>query len=278
LVLAGGGVAGIAWETGVLLGLTETVPQMEGWLADERTRYVGTSAGATVAAQLASGLPLQELFDAQIDGTAKEISVSIDLQEFGAMMAQSAAGATSPADARRRIGAFALAANTPVPTARRAVIESRLPSHAWPTRDLKVTAVDIVTGEFVVFGSDSGVGLVDAVAASCAVPGIWPPVEIRGASYMDGGMRSTANADLAAGAKRVLILVPAAEHTPFGPAVPADQLAELGDADRCIVYADDESLAAMGANPLDPQTRAPAAEAGRLLGRRVAAHAAALWD
>ncbi|WP_375399331.1 hypothetical protein [uncultured Amnibacterium sp.] len=110
------------------------------------------------------------------------------------------------------------------------------------------------------------------------MPAIWPPVQIGGTLYMDGGIRSLANADLAAGASRVLILISATETTPLGPAVPPAELAALRDARVRIVYADDHSLAAMGANPLDPATRAPAAEAGRRLGRTIAPTIATLWD
>jgi NTE family protein len=278
LVLAGGGVAGIAWETGVLLGLTEGAPAIGEHLAAESTRYIGTSAGSTVAAQLASGTPLTALFEAQIAGTVPEIAVTLDLQSFAGMMGAALAAASSPEDARRRMGDIARAAETPDASARRAVIEARLPAHGWPARSLRITAVDTATGELRVFDVSSGVPLVDAVAASCAVPGIWPPVEIDGALYMDGGMRSTANADLAAGADRVLILVPGPEETPLGRAVPEGERAALGDARVQAVFADAESIAAMGANPLDPATRAPAAEAGRRQGRAIASRVTALWE
>jgi len=69
-----------------------------------------------------------------------------------------------------------------------------------------VTAVDAATGEFRTFDRDSGVPLVQAVAASCAVPGVYPPVTIGGRRYVDGGMRSAANVDLAAGVERVVVL------------------------------------------------------------------------
>ncbi|WP_375399706.1 hypothetical protein [uncultured Amnibacterium sp.] len=104
LVLAGGGAARIARETGVLLGLTEGSPSIARHLAAERTRSIGTAAGSTVAAQLACGATLQDLFDAQIAGTAKEIRVSLDIQAFGSMMADAIAGATSPEETRTRIG------------------------------------------------------------------------------------------------------------------------------------------------------------------------------
>lgn len=278
LVLGGGGVAGIAWETGVLLGLTETVPEIADRLTDVKTRYIGTSAGSTVAAQLASGVALQELFDAQIRGAAAEIEASIDPRQFGAMLAEATVGASSPEEVRRRIGAIARTADTPAAAARRAVIESRLPSRIWPTRDLRITAVDADTGRLAVFDQTSSVDLVDAVAASCAVPGIWPVVSIQGAWYMDGGTRSVANADLAAGAERVLILIPSTMSTPFGPAIPADEVTALDGTRTKTVYADDDALAAMGSNPLDPRTRGPAAEAGRRLGQRVAEEVASLWS
>lgn len=278
LVLAGGGVAGIAWETGVLQGLAETSPVVADHLAAESTRYIGTSAGSTVAAQLASGTPLRTLFDRQVEGSVPELSVELDLQSFGAMMAGAVAGAASPEEARQRIGAIALRAETPALDARRAVIEARLPSHTWPDRPLLITAVDTATGTLRVFDRASGVALVDAVAASCAVPGIWPVVEIDGARYMDGGMRSSANADLATGAERVLILVPGPESSPLGSAIPDAELTALGDARIRTVFADADSIAAMGMNPLDPATRGPAAEAGRRQGREVSAGVAALWD
>lgn len=277
LVLAGGGVAGIAWETGVLLGLTEGSALIAERLAADGTRYIGTSAGSTVAAQLASGTPLQSLFDAQLAGAVQEIPVMLDLQAFGATVAQAVAGATSPEDARRRVGAFALHAETPDPAARRAVIAARLPTHEWPERSLLITAVDTATGELRVFDRTSEVDLVDAVAASCAVPGIWPTVEIGGRRYMDGGTRSGANADVAAGAERVLVLVPGPEESPLGPAIPATEREALRDARVCTVFADEDSIAAIGTNPLDPATRAPAALAGRRLGRRIADDVATLW-
>jgi NTE family protein len=241
------------------------------------TRYVGTSAGSTVAAQLASGRALSDLFDAQLAGTARELAVSLDLPGFTAMMTDALAGAGSPEEMRRRIGAIALAADTPSPAARRAVIESRLPSHEWPDRPLQIPAVDTATGELRVFDRSSGVDLVDAVAASCAVPGIWPPVEIDGALYMDGGMRTSANADLAVGAARVLIIVPGPEVSPLGPAITSAESAALAGSRLQVVYADVASLAAIGSNPLDPGTRGPAAHAGRRVGRRAAAAVAALW-
>jgi NTE family protein len=92
---------------------------------------------------------------------------------------------------------------------RRAIIDGRLPRHEWPAHPrLLVTAVDAETGEAVVWDHDSGVDLVDAVAARCAVPLVWPPMSVNGRRYVDGGVRSPINADYATGCSRVVVLAP----------------------------------------------------------------------
>jgi NTE family protein len=277
LVLAGGGLAGIAWEIGVLLGIQDVEPDATARILDDSTTLLGTSAGAAVAAQLAGGTPLQDLFDAQLSDETSELFVDINLTEFGAMMANALGSASSPEAARRRMGEIALNADTVSPAERRAAIAGRLPVKTWGDRDLRVIAVDAESGEPHIFTRGSGVDLVDAVAASCAIPGIWPVVLIGGHKYMDGGMRTVANADLAAGASRVLVLVPSTEQTPMGRAIAQAELDALAPAPYSVVYADAASLAAFGLNPLDPGVRKPAALAGRERGRSVAAEVAAFW-
>jgi NTE family protein len=106
---------------------------------------------------------------------------------------------------------------------------------------------------------------------------VWPVVEIDGHKYMDGGMRSGSNADLAAGADPVLIITPSTEQTPMGPAVPPSELTALAPGRVHVIYADPASIASFGLNPLDPAARKPAALAGREVGRRVADEVAAFW-
>jgi NTE family protein len=270
LVLGGGGVAGIAWLTGVLAGLADADQDVTG--AD---LLVGTSAGAAVAAQVGSGLSLDALFARQVDPAlqAREISVKVDMAklgaEFAALLAGSAA-AESAQDAQRRVGAFALAADTVPEADRRAAVSSRLPSPEWPSRRMLLVAVDAETGETRIFDRDSGVDLVDAVGASCAVPGVWPPVSIGGRRYVDGGVRSSDNADLAAGYGRIVVLSPLGYDSPLPSPLPLrDVVAQLRAAGSAVtvIAPDDASVAAMGVNPLDPGTRVPAAEAGRAQGR-----------
>ncbi|MFC7762324.1 hypothetical protein ACFQY4_33020 [Catellatospora bangladeshensis] len=80
-----------------------------------------------------------------------------------------------PEQYRARLGALALAAASMTPEERKAVIASRLPVAEWPEQPLLITASDAHTGEFTVFDRESGVELIDAVAASCAVPGCGRP-------------------------------------------------------------------------------------------------------
>jgi len=267
LVLGGGGVAGIAWITGVVAGLADAGQDVTG--AD---LIIGTSAGANVAAQIGSALPLEELFARQTDPAlqAKEIPAELSLAQVAADWAEIMAGVTSAQDALRRAGAYALAARTVPEAERRAVIESRLPSHEWPSRRIVLVAVEAETGEAVEFDSESGAGLVDAVAASCAVPGVWPPVTIGGRRYIDGGVRSSDNADLADGSERIVVISPLGYDSPIQSPVPlrdvVRQLRARG-AEVTVIVPDQASAAAMGANPLDPGTRVPAAEAGRAQGR-----------
>jgi len=112
-----------------------------------------------------------------------------------------------PLEMRRRIGAVALQASVGPPEPWLAAFGRRLPVTDWPAR-LLVTAVDVHTGEAVRWTAASGVPLVAAVAASCAVPCIFPPIPVNGSRYMDGGVRSRTNADLAAGYDRVYVLAP----------------------------------------------------------------------
>jgi NTE family protein len=267
LVLGGGGVAGIAWMTGLLAGLTEAGQDVTG--ADV---VIGTSAGATVAAQLGSGVSLAGLYARQTDPALQsvEIMAEIDMAEFGEQFERYMKGATSQQEIMRAAGAWALATQTVPEARRRAVIESRLPSQEWPSRRIELVAIDCESGLTRVFSRQSGVSLVDAVAASTAVPGIWPPVTIDGHRYMDGGVRSMDNADLAAGAARIVVISPFGMNSEIPSPMPlSGVVAQLrGDgADVTVLQPDEASVAAMGANPLDPATRVPAAEAGRAQGR-----------
>ncbi|OBF81933.1 patatin [Mycobacterium sp. 852002-51163_SCH5372311] len=284
LVLAGGGLAGIAWETGILLGIADESPATARLLLDSDV-LVGTSAGSAVAAQISSGCSLEELFERQVVEASAELDPGVDVEvitELFLSALRDPPRSDGPLDRTRRrmqqIGSVALTTETVPEPVRRQVIEQRLPSHDWPDRELRITAIDVATGELVVFDRDSGVQLVDAVAASCAVPGAWPPVSIAGRRYMDGGVASSVNVCVADDCDVAVVLVPSGEDTPspFG-AGPAAEIAGFRGK-TFIVFADDDSLAAFGPNPLDPACRSKSALAGRWQGRRAAAAIARFFD
>jgi len=209
----------------------------------------------------------------QVDpaSAGSELTPPISLAELWERMAPIYAASIDDADRRRRLGALALSADTVAEPVRRRVIEARLDGLDWVGDRLRVVVVEATSGDRRVLDATSGVDLVDAVTASCAVPGVWPPVTIAGSRFIDGGVWSTANADLAVGCDRVLVLAPIVD-----PAVRAD-VARLAEAGRVeLIRPDDDSLAAFGADVLDPSSRGPSARAGRAQGRREAGRVADL--
>jgi len=268
LVLGGGGVAGIAWEIALLAALAE-----RGADVTDADVVVGTTAGSVVGTLLRTGPGLAELETRQLAPvSAAEPAPQFDGAAMMTELAAVLAGVTDQQEARARVGALALRSTVPE-AERRAVMAARIGEPAWPDRRLVVTAVDAGDGSFHAFDADSGVPLLDAVSASCAVPLVWPPVTIGGRRYMDGGMHSIANAGLAAGCDRVLVVAPFAgtPGSPLGPGLD-EEVAGLrkGGAEVHVVLADDAALAAFGTNPLDPATRRPSARAGRAQAERVA--------
>lgn len=274
LVLGGGGITGIAWEIGLLAGLAEAGTDLS--VAD---LVVGTSAGSVVGAQLACGAGLEAMYRRQLEPATSEKAARLNratLAHFGWAMLRSRG---SDVEFRRRIGALALAAEkagaTPSEQERLDVIGARLVSTQWPQRRLVITAVDAGTGEFRPFDRDSGVPLLHAVAASCAVPGVYPPVSIDGRRYVDGGMRSATNADLARGYDRLVVLAPIARG--FGPMAGVDAQVSGMVSRVAVVSPDRDSRTAIGRNVLDPAARAPSAEAGRAQAASVAPRVAEVW-
>jgi NTE family protein len=291
LVLGGGGAAGNAWEIGVIAGLAEAGLDM----TEAADLVVGTSAGATAAAHVRSGIPAAELLAAVLSAPIqpvrenREPPPSLPMATVFERMRAIGAAATSAADLRRAMGAFGLESDStlaPGAAQRRAIVAARLPRPEWPDRPMIVVAVDAHTGELAAFGRDSGVDLVDAVTASTALPGLAPTVNINGARYIDGGVRSPDNADLASGYAHVVVLSPLGGRSgkpPEGqfegmrrPTEWGVDLASQVEALRSqgshveVITPDADSRAAMGTNQMDPATRIPAARAGFAQGKEEA--------
>ena len=275
LVLGGGGITGIAWEIGLLAGLAEAGTGLSG--AD---LVVGTSAGSVVGAQLACGAELEAMYARQLEPPAQEKVARMTRSNLARYAWAMLASRGRDVEFRRRVGAVAIAAEkaglTPTEQERLDVIGSRLVSQEWPDRVLVITAVDAESGEFHAFDRNSGVPLLQAVAASCAVPGVYPPVTIGERRYVDGGMRSTANADLAHDYDRLVVLAPIPRGV--GPLASVDAQVSGMVSRVAVVAPDQDSRTAIGKNVLDPAARAPSATAGRAQAASVAERVAEVWN
>jgi len=284
LVLSGGGITGIAWELGILCGLKEggvDVTQVE--------LLIGTSAGSSVGAQITSGLSLEELYQLQLKplDETKESQTPFDGSQFRQMMAAAIMSSPDSKTARIRIGEAALDASTISEEERLELIASRLPSQEWnPEMNLIINAVDAENGEWVIFDQNSNVPLLLAVAASSAVPGVYPSTTINGHRYIDGSMSSGTNADLAKGYDRVLIVVaePTMTHPAMGPTMHRitfeEEIAELEHSGSkvMVLIPDENSLKAKGHNPLDANFRASSARAGHKQGQNLVGEVKSFWE
>jgi NTE family protein len=270
LVLGGGGVTGIAWELGVLHGLEEGGVDLT--TAD---LVVGTSAGSVVGAQVRSGAKLAELYEAQLAPATREPSARISTWTIARVLPSLLLPGSSESK-RARIGRKAMKVHPDGGAGRVEVIRSRVPWEEWPQRDLRITAVEAESGAFTVFDRYCGVDLVHAVASSCAVPMVWPPVAVDGHHYIDGGVRSTANVDVAKGYDSVVVLAPLPRSLSKGASVEA-QLARTGAERSTVVVPDARARADIGKNVLDPAKRADAARTGRRQALDVLAGVRATW-
>ncbi len=272
VVLGGGGIAGVAWEAGIVIGLRRAGVDLS-----SAEVIVGTSAGSIVGSHVAFATDLQALAALTSARTGAETAAmpAVDLDVILNALAPLFDQALDPAEARRRVGAAARA-TAGDEEAHIARIASLLPAaERWPQRRLLVTAVDTESGEPVAWHGGSGVPLGRAVAASCAVPAVYPPVTIGGRRYMDGGVRSVTNADLASGASAVIVLDAVGHLTPRGPL--QDELAALGAASTLVITPDDSAAAVMGTNLLDGAIAAPALGAGLKQAMSYAEPARAIW-
>ncbi|WP_246004051.1 patatin-like phospholipase family protein [Nocardioides marmoriginsengisoli] len=269
LVLGGGGVTGVAWELGVLEGLRRSGVDLTA--AD---LVIGTSAGSVVGTRITTG-PLDAAYDDQLRPADGELAAKLGpttLLKLGVMLARRGEQSAK----WRKVGKAALAAHPEPADARLAVIRSRIGEPEWPERDLRITAVDVDRGEFTVFDRTSGVSVLDAVAASCAVPLVWPPVRIGGTTYVDGGARSATNADLAEGADTVVVLAPTTLAVSRDQSV-ARQLERTGASRTHVISPDAIAGKAMGTNALDPSRRRASAETGLRQGTLIAEELAPIW-
>jgi NTE family protein len=279
LVLGGGGPVGIGWEAGLMVGLEEA-----GVAVGAADLILGTSAGSVVGAQLARAEQLGEVVEL--------VSAPLPLpgggtggdQAIAQFMEAALAAATSgddPVQGRRQLGQLARSAPTVDEEEFVALFATVVGGAPWPD-GYACTAVDIETGEFKVWDKAAGVPLERAIASSCAVPAVLPPITIDGRRYMDGGMKSAMNVDVAAGHDVVVAVscfaleLPEGMSDPMFEALKADterELAAVRSAGALEVVAPGAEMldiSGWGMFLMDPSRAKPAFEAGK---RQAAAEA-----
>jgi NTE family protein len=268
LVLGAGGITGVAWQIGLLIGLRRHGVDLGGV-----DRIVGTSAGAVTGALLATGVEPE--LAAEVEDRVRA-PIRPDWNRGAEAFALLNDASLDPAAVRAGVGALAVLAEVGAEDEYIASLAQRLPIKEWPAPGrLLITAVDTATGDPVVWDGAGAVPLVRAVAASCAVPCIFPPVTVDGGRYMDGGVRSYTNADLATDADAVLVIAP---RLPLGlRRTCAEEQSVLRDTARVTVVEPDEAAtAAVGDNVFDLRRWRPTVDAGIAQGESLATSIAAL--
>jgi NTE family protein len=202
---------------------------------------------------------------------------------MGVAMYVALSGAKPLAEAIAQLGRMSAEATTIPEDDFVRLISSQSLDGDWPARDYRCTAVDIDSGEFTVWSAASGVPLARAVASSCSVPAIFPPITIDGRRYMDGGVVSGTNAGLVEGAEKVVIV------SVMSRAMPAvgdllrkgldDEAAglEAAGASVEIVEFDDATVEAVAGNLMAFDNTEAVAACGLAQGRAEAERLGALW-
>ena len=299
LAIGCGGTLGFAWTAVALRALEEALD----WDVRTADVLVGTSAGSEIVAALGSGRTPQDLLDA-LDGTP-----GADPVLTAHVAAHPGTAPPVPAPALPALGLVrpGLSRRSPysalaglLPRGRgdatwlRAYGDALADADGWVDHPATwLVAADAATGERVTFGSEDAptATLGGAVAASWAIPGWFPPVEIAGRRYVDGGAVSSVSADLLLGQAVDEVVVVAPMTTEGGvpargvhrierllrsqmTAVLDREVVRLRKAGVRVVRVEPgaEELAAMGPNFMDLGRReATLAAARRHLPDRVAA-------
>jgi NTE family protein len=285
LVLGGGGSVGIAWLSGMVRGLQEG-----GVDVTSADLIAGTSAGSIVGIRLAHGDSPETLLNEQLAvdpavlAQAAALQSQIDMRSLTEIFQLWGAPAELTEARLAAIGTLALAAKTPPEESIVAFVETALRGRGWPSVAYLATAVDCETGGLEAWGAHSGVPAERAVASSCAVPGLFPPITLAGRRYMDGGVRSGTNANLAAGAGRVLVIAPIGAGTdPLSATARRAAAAECaalqaGGARTLLLFPDAEAQVVFGPNMMALDRSEASARAGLRQGRAAAAGATDLWN
>jgi NTE family protein len=288
VVFGGGGVLGISWEIGVVAGLAEAGVDP----VASAGMVVGTSAGSVVGSRLASGAPVELLEKEQRepagDDEAAAVMGMLDFQLLADVFVRWTGSGPVTEDVARDVGTLALRQTTLAEEEFVARLEGELRGAAWSERALRIVTSSCSTGKRRAWSGADGVPLGRAVAASCSIPGIMPPVAVDAASgerHVDGGVWSGTNADLlvADGLGAVVVIEPLSVATNqlgelSGQALAREVAALEAGGSTVVVVSGDAGYAALSGELLDPAKRPEALELGRATGAAAAGAVAAVLE
>lgn len=232
LALSGGGHYGIAFHIGYLKGLFDKG-------IDLRTvdYIIGTSAGSQVSTTISSMIDWDTIWQEQIIEKVNETTPISD-KEMGELFQAFDQLAKESKSTKAWVDGMGEISKNTQPNvsldARRDMIRNRLGSVPLEWNDkLNIVATELETSERKVFNAQSGVALIDALAASSALQGVWQPIPINGYHYYDGGSYSMENPDVVDDAVKVIVLT---TNLPIETPYALDQLVEQMKADGKDVY------------------------------------------
>lgn len=247
LVLGGGGITGMAWEAGVLAGLNDH--DIDVSTADA---IIGTSAGSFIGAILANQVDMKSYYLELPSQMSTEDRGSLSSDLYRLWQNAFVVGRDNPAKVGQMLGDIIYTHPSKMPLDRRMhAVRQRLGNVGW-SNNLLVTAINAKSGQLATFNKESHIPLEEAVAASGAVPGLWPHVHLLNQDWIDGGMVSPANALVAKDYKNIMIIAPLADGYGQLPSVKEDAKVLSEHSDVLTITPNSESQKAIGQNIYSP--------------------------
>ena len=274
LICGGGGSVGTAWETGWFAGL-----QQQGVWLNDADLILGTSAGAGVGVQVACGHDMMAQVEryraagkrAAAGGATAVLNIN-DTSGFRPLFERGQkAGRNGDVNVRKEISD---AARNAIPTIELEPFLKTfkyLANEPWPP-SYRAACVNIDTYEFEAIGHELGGSLQYGVAAGCAVPGVYPPIQVGEHFYVDGGCLSPTSVDLGIGYDKTLVLLVAE-----APQHEIDALIASGTP-HLIIDVDADVREVWGENLMDASLAFESAELGLAQGLRDAERVKAFWN
>ncbi|MDU5335091.1 patatin-like phospholipase family protein [Enterococcus sp.] len=246
IVLGGGGITGLVWETGILAGLLN-----QGIDLSRAHKILGTSAGSFVGATLANHYDMKDYLDRVSDSSKMKEFAEVSPEVYQLWTEAFMVGGSNKETVGQKMGEIIYTHPSKVSREKRMeIVRNRLVRLEWP-QNLFISAVDAKTGKLHIFDCNSGISLIEAVSASGAVPGVWPHMSFFGSDWIDGGMVSPTNAEYMVGCDTILLLAPLNKKYGLIPSV-RDEAEKLSEHSRVIlVEPDEQSNEAIGTNIYD---------------------------